>query len=153
MAHGRRPGPPADAKEEIAFRWTKGDATQTTDFGSPVASSDVTLRVFDRTGGIDRLVARSTAPKGTGWKAAGASGFHYKSKAGTPDGLTGVVLKSGQAGKAQVTVDGKGSDLRLPTLELAAPVTAEVDTGGACFGATFPAPTKDTPTLFKAKGQ
>lgn len=143
----------ADARDKLAFHCTKGASTQTSDFGNPTASTGYTLCLFDRAAGKDRLVLRSGIPRGTGWKATGATGFRYKNKAGTANGITAVALKRGGGGKAQASVDGQGANLHLTALPLVAPVTAELDAGaGACFAATFTAPT-NSKGEFKAKGQ
>jgi hypothetical protein len=141
-----------DKKDRVAFGWMKGALTQTTDLGNPPGATDYAFCVFDRAGGTDRLVLRAGAPHGGSWTAKG-SGFRYRDKGAASDGLTGLVLKAGKAGKASATVAGKGPNLHLSKLGLTAPVTAELEAGaGACFAGTFGAPKKNTATLFKAKG-
>lgn len=142
-----------DKKDKLSFHWMKGAATTAADFGNPVGSTDYILCLFDRARNKDHVVLRSKAPKGATWKA-GAKRFTDKDKSGTPDGLSAITLKSGNAGKATVLVDGNGANLKLPTLGLTAPVTAQLEgpTGGACFAGTFASPTKNTASLFKAKG-
>jgi len=143
-----------DRKDALRFAWTKGAATTLAELGDPVGATDYTLCVFDRTGGADRLVLRAAAPHGASWKPKGAKGFRYRSRGGAPDGLTSLVLKSGGDRKARATLAGRGASLGLPALALGTPVTAELDAGdGACFAAEFAAPSKNTATTFRAKGQ
>jgi hypothetical protein len=147
---------PRDRGDRLSLALRKEDATTTADFGTPPTSPDYTLCLFDRANGADRLVLMSEAPAGGSWKATGKRGFRYRSKSGAPDGLARVVLRSGRAGKAFVGVDGKGAGLALPALGLTAPVTAQLEAGagtGACFAATFATPRKNTPTVFKARGE
>ena len=95
------------------------------------------------------------------WKTTGTTGFKYKNKAATPDGITDVKLKAGGAGKAQVQVKGKGVLLGPPaTAALVTNVVVQllIDDGGPiqCFKTSFPGAggsvTAQTTTQFKAKG-
>ena len=79
-------------------------------------------------------------------------------QAGTPNGLTGVKLKAGTAGKANVQAKGKGAHLPTPTLGLTLPVTVQLVIANGptteCWGATYTAMTVtvNNSELFKAKG-
>jgi cysteine-rich repeat protein len=142
-----------DSKDRMTFAWARGAAT-TADFGALPSAPDYTLCVFDAAGGAGRLVLDATIPAGGRWKKRGTKGFRYAAS-GTPDGVTKVDLQSG-AGKAKVTVSGKGAALGLPALGLTPPVTAQLQVGGndgVCFGAEFATPQKNTATTFKAKGR
>jgi hypothetical protein len=59
------------------------------------------------------------------WKRAASGALSYRNKAGSDEGITGVKLKPGVAGKASVQVLGKGSSLSLPSLPLVGPVTVQ----------------------------
>jgi cysteine-rich repeat protein len=146
----------AAAKDRLGFRWQRGAVAAASEFGNPVAETDYTLCVFDRQGGVDRLVLDAAAPKGgtcrgrACWKAT-RSGFQYRDRERTPDGLAAITLKKG--GRAEAVVAGQGATLALPALGLTAPVTVQLQGGpDSCFGAEFAAPTKNTTSLFKAKG-
>ncbi len=146
-----------DTKDRFSFMWDRGAATATSEFGNPLTAPDYTVCVFDQTG--QSLAFTATAPAGGTcggkpcWRAARGKGFTYRDRDGTPDGLTDVVLKSGKAGHALVSVAGRGAHLRLPAHGLAAPVEAEIRAGtGACFGASFASPSRNTATQFRAKG-
>jgi hypothetical protein len=139
-----------DAKDRLAFGWKKGAATTVADLGDPLASTGYALCVFDRQGGTDRLVLKAAAPAGAGWRKAGRRGFRFRARTG----LASVAVKSGADGKASAAAAGKGGALALPGLGLTPPVEAQLQAGpgGACFAGTFAAPRKNTPALFRAKG-
>ena len=72
------------------------------------------------------------------WKAVGASGFRYHDKDATPDGLTGIVLKSGDAGQAKVVLKAKGVALGLPPLPLSLPVRVSLHAAdGTCWESVY----------------
>ena len=90
------------------------------------------------------------------WKASGSTGFSYKNKAATPNGLTSLKLKAGVSGKASVQAKGKGTNLPTPVLGLTLPVTAQLlITSGStteCWQTTYTAATTNDAARFKAKG-
>jgi cysteine-rich repeat protein len=142
---------PTDGKDRLAFLWQRGAATATADFGALPAAPDYTLCLFDQTG----LLLDATLPAAS-WKKRGKKSFTYRSRRGTPDGVTSAVLQSGAAGKARASVAGKGAALGLPAFPLAPPVHAQLQAGGndgACFASDFATPKKNTATLFKATGE
>jgi hypothetical protein len=95
------------------------------------------------------------------WKASGTSGFKFKNKAATPNGITRVKMKAGAAGKAELQVMGKGARLDPPATAALVPdvvVQLLIDDGDAieCFKTSFPGTTgsvtSQTDTQFQAKG-
>jgi hypothetical protein len=93
------------------------------------------------------------------WKPSGTTGFKYKNKDATPDGITGAKLKAGGAGKSQVKVKvrGKGALLGPPATGALAPsvvVQLLIDDGitTECFKTTFSTFTLQSATQYKAKG-
>ncbi len=143
-----------DAKDQLVWKWSKGAATTLADFGDPTRGDGYELCVYDGTG----LVASSTAPaaglcEGRACWSARGSGFGYKDRLRTPDGLQRITLKTGDDGRASIQVKGQGAALGMPNLTtLASPLTVQLKTTtGACWGAryTFPPAQKETPTLFR----
>lgn len=90
------------------------------------------------------------------WKVKGSTGFGYRNKAGTPDGLTAMKLKAGTAGRPSVQAKGKGVHLQTPALALTLPVTVQlvIANGSAteCWQTTYTAATLRSDGRFKAKG-
>jgi hypothetical protein len=140
--------------DQLGWKWVASAPTPKADFGSPMTSSTYVLCVYDA-GGV-RLGA--VAPAGGScagrpcWRETSA-GFKYADRARTPDGLTGIRLKAGDAGHGQIAVKGKGPNLRMPTLGLATPVTVQLgrSDGTACFEARFGAPTTNQADRFVAR--
>jgi len=72
------------------------------------------------------------------WQAAGAT-LKYRNAARTPDGISKLVAKAGDTGRAKVTTKGKGALLPpLPVLPLSLPTRVQLHAeGAACFEAVF----------------
>jgi len=145
-------------KGSLAWKLLKGEATALADLGDPLATASYALCVYDASGAPQplRLFAMPAAGDCLGrpcWDAKGTRGFAYKDKAFTPDGVLKLDLGAGDAGKAKMSAKGKGSLLRLPALPLAPPVTAQLVSGetGACWSATYSAPSRNDAEQFKAK--
>lgn len=135
-----------DKDDQLQWKWMKGAATVKADFGNPVAADGYALCLYDASG----LIATLSAPAGgtCGRKpcwAAKKTGFTYTDPDRSPDGLSQVVLKEGVAGKAQITVKGKGVALPLPGLAgLGSPLTVQLRrVGGPCWGSVFSFPPAD----------
>jgi hypothetical protein len=80
-------------------------------------------------------------------------GFKYGNKAGTPEGLTNLLLKGGSR-PAQITAKGKGTNLALPTLPFTTPVRMQLkrgDTTGGCWEAVYSHAVVNVAGGFKAK--
>jgi hypothetical protein len=86
------------------------------------------------------------------WKQT-SSGFVYNDALLDPDGLQKIVLKVGAAaGRARITVTGKGANLRMSTLPLTLPVRVQLtrDLTTTCWEATFSASSRNTAEVFAA---
>ncbi len=73
-----------------------------------------------------------------------SSGFRYKDKLLTPDGVRQIILKQGlTAGKPRILVRGRGLDLEMPGLPITQPVRVQLrNDNGMCWEATYSAPAK-----------
>ena len=148
--------------DQFKWKWTKGAATDVSDFMDPVGGS-ATYRVcvYDNSANSQPLAQMDVPPGGTCgtapcWKATGSTGFAYKNKAATPNGLSVVKLKAGIAGRANVQARGKGANLPTPTLGLTLPVTVQLVIANGptteCWQTTYTATTLNNSYLFKARG-
>lgn len=142
------------SKDGLTWGWTKGAATSLTDFGDPVHSTSYHLCVYDESGGVPAAVMAMTVPPGGDcggnpcWAEKG-TGFLYKDKSLTNDGIMKLQLKAGADGKAKVSVKGKGANLPIPTpvgpglfAQDTAVTVQLVNSDGACWEAEFSAPAK-----------
>jgi cysteine-rich repeat protein len=140
---------PAPTKRRLGWKWVHGD-TPLGELGDPVAGgTSFTLCAYDTTASVPSIVLRAGAPGGGTchgrpcWKATGGIGFKYGDRDLTPDGLLGLVVRSGLGGRARITLKGKGDRLATPALPLAQDprVTVQlVATTGACWETTHGAP-------------
>lgn len=106
-----------DAKDSIAFKWSKGPTTATTDFGDPTNDDDYALCVY-----VDGVLQASLEAPAGGLCANNkdcwvpkSKGFAYKDKDATPNGLTALSLAVGsEPGKAKIQAKAKGINLPEP---------------------------------------
>ena len=146
-----------DTADQVIFKWSKGQATQTADFGDPVNTDDYALCMFDALG---QQLFKSTAPAGGTcgtkpcWKTLGIKGFGYKDSLRTPDGVDRITLKAGLQGKAKMQFKGKGPDIPAFSLPLPLPVQVQLQgENGQCWEASFSAAgtSKNEMAQFKSK--
>lgn len=147
------------ARDRIGWKWKNASSVEKEpDFGDPESgSTSFTLCVFD---GAGRLLLDLTAPaggtcgRGPCWKEISA-GFRYKDLALDPDGVRTLVLREGAtAGKAMLTVTGKGANLATPVLPMSTlPVRTRLIRSDSteCWESRYSAPMKNDGTRFRAK--
>jgi len=137
---------------QVLWNWVTGGATTTSEFGNPLASDGLTFCLFDRSQATPSLLFSAdvagggTCPDKPCWKANKDHGFTFASKTGNADGVVGLKLMSGLAGKAKIQLKGKGLGLStgpgrpsgLPQPPLHVPLTAQLQAAsGACWEADF----------------
>jgi len=146
----------------LAWNWVKGSATSGPDFGDPLGTTEYQLCVYD---GTSNLISHALVPAGGVCNAASPrpcwaakkTGFKCKDRDALSEGIQQIILKSGAAGAAKITVKGKGASLITPPMfPLAQPLTVQLrNTDGVCWEATYSAPaTKNVagpPAKFKDK--
>ena len=146
----------ASGGPKLTWKWLKGAATDLTDFGNPtIAGTDYTLCLY--AGTASTVVMEADVPGGSMcagspcWVAS-SSGYRYKDRGLTSDGIENLLLRSGSAGKAKVIMKGKGPNLPLPPLGLALPVTAQLkNSSNQCWEADYPSAINNDAKQFKAK--
>jgi cysteine-rich repeat protein len=133
-------------KDRLNWKWGRGPAASLASFGDPTSSDDFAFCVLVDSGSGAAVYMSALAPAGGKWAFKGSSTAQYKDSALSPDGIKKVQLKAGDAGKAKMKVQGKGTNLDVSGLPLSgsATVTAELRnrTNGTCFSATYSAPFK-----------
>jgi hypothetical protein len=155
-------------RSKLLWRWVKGQATATEDFGDPFTDTDYALCVYDASGGaqpVQALVAEAGGTCGSGpcWRHLSGSGpsqpieyFDRPTESGTgtnPDGVRRIGLRPGADGKAQVRVEARGVNLGLPDLPLAQPVVVQLQaSNGECWTSSFDAFVQENAgTAFRAR--
>jgi hypothetical protein len=139
--------PEDSARHRFAWKWRKGDESILESFADPVGGAAAYhVCVYDESGSGQPLVDLALDAGGVCgtkpcWRATGTKGFSYSDKAGFADGVSGLKLRAGSAGKAGVRVKGAGSSLGLPALPLTTPVTVQLliddGMGVECWQTTF----------------
>ena len=141
-----------DKRDVLSWRWTKGGATAGAELGNPAGGTTAySLCVYDEVGGVPRIATRATIPPGKTcgsrlcWRAAsgGSNGYRYADRDGSADGITRIIVKPGDEGKAKVIVKGTGANLSMPALPLAQDMQVSVqlrNTEGGCWGTSYAAP-------------
>ncbi len=134
--------------DQLQWKLNKGAATTLADFGDPVTSDGLSLCIFDRSQATPSLLFRATvAADGTCgtkpcWVGKGKN-FKFSSKTGNADGVTGLVLKPGEDGKAKIQFKAKGVGLTdrpfgLPAPSLPLPLTVQLQSeNGQCWQASY----------------
>ena len=119
----------------MKWKWLAGTATSYADFGSPLGTTDYAFCLYDANG----LALAAIVPANEAWKG-GPTGFKYKSKTGTHDGVTQIQLRTGGDGKARIAVQGKGIDLAT-VAALEQPLRIQLqNSDGPCWEAVYSAP-------------
>ncbi len=137
------------SKDRLKFLVKKLDTTNLDDFGDPTTFPSYSFCLYEQ-GFLSQEVR--TQP-GAHWIAT-KTGFKYKDKSALPDGLTKLTLKAGDAGKAKLALDGKGSNLQNPTTPLGEPVTGQlINSDGMCWEAEFSGAKKNDASQYNAKGE
>ena len=130
-----------DAKDQMFWRWGKGQVLSLSELGDPITRSHYTLCLY--AGTAQALAAEFPVPSG-GWKDLTSGGFGFSSPKG--DGIRFGDMRPGETGKAGVAFKGKGNALPDPAMPLALPVTMQLlaDPEPLCLTTQFSA--EDTVT-------
>jgi hypothetical protein len=134
-----------DARDRLVWRWTKGDATDPSDFGDPLTNTAFALCVYDGSGAPQPVAsaistAQGPCPKGVlCWTALSNSPtIRYFDGAKSVDGLQEIRLRSGSVGQPRISVRAGGEKLGLPPMPLTPPVTVQLQSSdAACFSSTY----------------
>lgn len=129
-----------DTKDQGKFQWKAGSATDISEFADPTTAGETySWCLYDN----GELISGVDVPSGSGWAAAGSTGFQFK---GDTNGVAKIKVKAGVDGKAQIQVQAKSKlgNYSAPAPAFTGPVVSQVviDDGVApvCYQATFTAP-------------
>ena len=141
-------------KDALVWSWQGGPVTAD-ELGRPTNDTGYTLCLYDRAGSLHLDAALPDAGSCRGkpcWKAK-KTGFAYKDKERTPDGLAVATLRAGAAGKAKLIVKAKGALVGPPSLPFVLPARVQLlrTDAAACWDATFARAKKNVAALVKAK--
>lgn len=145
-----------DTKDKLNLQMMNAPGVTPDDFGNPMSADTYHACIF----GPDRLLMEAAvSPGGTCdgkpcW-AETTTGFTYKDKKGTKDGITVLNLKASAKPKTKITAKGQGAALDDPTLPFPNAVMAQIVNAqnGQCFETYFleqSAIKKNSSTLYDA---
>jgi hypothetical protein len=132
-----------DAKNVLRWKIQRGASTAIDAFADPVAGAQaIRVCLYDTSSAAQPVTSIVVPAGGTCngkpcWRPLGSSGYRYKNRAATHDGVTDMKLKVAGSGELQLLVKGRGSALPVPTLPLVTPVTAQLAIAGECWQAHF----------------
>ena len=150
-----------DSKDQIKWKWIRGEETGQGDMGNPLATTIYGLCIYDGVGGAPVLVGDPIlfAPD-SAWQDKNPKGWKYKDKLGSNDGVQKAQLKPGAALKSKAQVKAKGVSIPMP-----APAQSEkffeanpsvivqlVTSEGKCWTSEFSTAKKNSGDQYKAKG-
>ena len=149
-----------DKKDQMQWKWNKGDATTFADFGDPTTTTSFVICIYDSSANpqplsVNAAPADGTCKKGKPcWKVS-TGAYKYNDGLLTPDGLQVGQMKEGLVnGTAKMQFKGKSINLVPPALPLTLPVTVQVkDTAnGICWESVHTAADLNDTSQFKSKG-
>jgi hypothetical protein len=103
-----------DEKDQLLFKWNKGQESLYAAFGTPSATTSYALCIYDSTGGVDGTPLPIVGPPSVAWTTMSGKSWTYKLKPVVADGVEHIKLKAGIDGKASVSLKAKGLDVPLP---------------------------------------
>lgn len=139
----------ADVKDQLLWRWGRGEVLSPGELGDPLQGTAYRLCIY--AGSAQALVADLPLPEQAGWGDLNAGGFGFS--AANADGVRFATLKPGEAGKTSAAIKGKGAALPDPPLPLALPVVVQLlaDPEPLCLQSEFAAAAVNSSTRFKAQ--
>ena len=149
----QRKSPAPDSRDHLAWKWTKGAATLTTDFGDP-PNDGYLLCVYDAGAVVLTAPVAGSCTTKPCWVSK-TTGFVFHNKSLQPSGVQSLKLVAGVDGKASVVFKGQGASLMAPDPgDLKGPIDVQLRKGSGppCWGARFSAPfQKDDGGILKDK--
>jgi hypothetical protein len=100
------------------LKWKLGGGSLPVDYaslGDPAASTSWTLCIYDSSAAVPFLVGSLTVGPSAPWTGKDPKGWKYKDKTAGQDGVAGVSLKTGVAGKSKAQLKAGGSGLPVPS--------------------------------------
>jgi cysteine-rich repeat protein len=129
------------SNDTLTWKLRKGGVTPLAALGDPYVSTAYALCGY---GPGPSLLFELDAPPGdvcagrACWSLLGRTGFTYRDRDRTPNGLDLLRVRSGDAGRVSMIAKGKGSSLALPPLPMALPATVQLRTSdGVCWETIF----------------
>src|SRR5262245_2697069 len=141
-------------KNRLGWKWGKGSATATTDFGDPLGTDGYSLCLYDAGALVTTVPVAGSCLTKPCWTEK-STGFKFQNTSLQPSGVQSLKLVAGVDGKASVVLKGKGASLAIPDPgSLTGPIDVQLRKSGGppCWGARFSTPfQKDEAGVLKDK--
>lgn len=152
----------------LRWKWSGGGASTSAALGNPFGTTTVyRICVYDSSASSQPLQELKIRPGGVCHKRGNAKGYPcwvvdgndvttFNDRAGRLDGVRSLRLTAGGDGAAGLTVLGRGGELELPVLPLAAPVTIQLFAQDGsdppeCWSSSFPTLKRNGATALLAR--
>lgn len=150
---------PAPSRRRLVWTWRRGTLTsRRAEFGNPLDATSYQLCLYDEVDGEPHLKMSTSAPAAglcagaPCWKAM-STGFRYRDRELTPDGLSQILLTGADRGGGRIVVKGTGTNLPLPDLPLRQDRTVRAQlraSDGTCWEALYSSNARNHEGQFKA---
>ena len=145
---------PSDA--QVKWTWKNGGDITLANLGDPRTTTSYALCIYDQDpsapSGLRLLLDAEVPASSTKW-SPNAKGYKYQDASLAADGMQLIVLKSGSAGKAKITLRAKGSNLNVANLPATPPLTVQLKSNAPfCWEATYPMLPKNNPISVHGTG-
>jgi hypothetical protein len=152
---------PTGAKNRFSWRIARGGAAAAADFLDPIdGASLLGICLYDASAAGQPLLTSAIISGGTCagrpcWRHAGTTGYRFKNRAGTPQGIRALKLGASRGGELKLALSAKGPNVAVPPLALVPPVRVQLqvadDHTTVCWEAVFSSASRNDARLFKAK--
>jgi cysteine-rich repeat protein len=141
-------------RDHLTWLWQPG-TSDADDFADPTTDTDYQFCLLDEGTGRRRVIASAFLPAAEDcltrpcWKET-PTGYAYRNPVAP---LQQLILQGGLPGRARITARASGLGLTLPPMPLAPPVLVRLKTSdGACWGANYTLPERNTRHIFVGRG-
>jgi len=143
----------------ITWSWFAADEVFVDDFGEPALTDHYSLCMWDESGPTPTLILRTMAPAAQQCTSSAkpcwletTTGFAYRDRFRTPEGIASLTMKAGAAGVASVKLVARKGNLTVPDLPLGVPVRIQLrSSAGACFESVYSVPGVNNGAAFSAR--
>lgn len=147
-------------KDLLKWIFVKGAETSFDDLGTPAASTNYALCIYDSSSTLGEEPTVFEVPADAGkWSAKAPKFVQYKDKAGTAAGIILMKISAGSVGKSKVKLIAKGANLTIPApssgaafFDLGPNVQVQLfNSEGECWATEYTAAKKNTAGQFIGK--
>jgi hypothetical protein len=144
---------------QITWKLAKGDAFAHASLGEPITDREYSLCIYDETDSTPSLATSLSFGPNAFWDSKDPKGWFYLDKTGSEQGVMKVKLKTGEAGKAGVSVQARGANVPLPVpasptsiFDLDPEVTVQLvnNETSMCWSSTFTVAKRNDLSIFSA---